>query len=415
MRAVLLYLTCLFFTSLHVTGQDITDTLFYDARWSICERPAATYYRIGTMRIDSLARYIGPAQDFYMNGTPEMKATYSAVGDLHGEITFYFPNGKVKIHGWFSNGTMTGKWSYFNEDGTLRAAFNCADERTFTPLFLRNKRGKVLLENGNGKFRIRTSDYSDIIYPADFSWEGEVRNGLKEGTWKYTALFTVFGPQRSTQFRKTVVSENYVHDKFMRALGNPEDNVRERKVLNRPFQYFTLYPEKFEALERLHADFIFARTRDGRYQLRSFLLARRPPVIEEAPVSPDQNFALLIRVLGNAMTKKEELRYYRHRPPGRSFSGFSYELLQLYATPKNIPRYDAKIKFTIMPNRSIGNIEIIGKIDEQLKGIITYYLSRIRNLHYTGNPLDDDIVLNLKTSFQSTNALYRGSIVLNRL
>ena len=40
-------------------AQKITDTIFYNGAWQICEKPLAKYYRIGTLVIDSFWYYTG--------------------------------------------------------------------------------------------------------------------------------------------------------------------------------------------------------------------------------------------------------------------------------------------------------------------------------------------------------------------
>lgn len=392
---ILLITCCATLTPGVVHAQDITDTLFYDARWQLCERTPATYYRIGTMRIDSLARYIGPATDYFMNGQPEMKVTYSQLGDLNGDAVFYYANGNIRMKGQFTVGKMTGEWSFYNEDGTLRAAMLCKDDKDFTPIYLTNKKGKVILKDGNSKFRLETKDFTDFMAPAGYEISGEVSRGQKDGIWEYsTETFSLFNRGRS---RKTIISEQYVRGRFIRALTDPDNPASERRILNRPFSKITLYPPKLLTLDMLRSDIIFAPDKDGRYQLRAFLVARRPPVIEETPRSPDMNFSLFIRVIGNALLKRPELATRAKFNPGKIFPGYSFEMIRMITSSDKSLRYDANIRFTITPDGRVGDLGINGKIDDRSKELISYYLSKIRNLFVSPNPADNNITLALQT------------------
>lgn len=393
------------------TAQDITDTLFYDIKWQLCERTPAYYYRIGTMRIDSIARYVGPATDYYMNGQPEMKTTYNANGELDGETTFYYPDGNTRLKGRFTMGQMTGKWFWYSSGGMLRAILDCKSETDFTPLFLRSKKGKVMLEDGNGKFWLETKDFDDLLFPPGYEIEGSVRNGLKDGTWKYVANITPFANLRIST-RQTFLSEQYVRGRFVRALSDPYGNSDRKRILDKPFTKITLYRPKLLTLDMLKSDIVFARKPDGTYQLKPFLLARRAPFIEEALVSADQNFALFIRVICTALMKKEELAFKGSSLPGKTFGGASYPMIRLTQVDKK-DKYNANIRFTILPDRSIDNLVIEGKIDDRSRELITYYLQKLRGLYVDPEPELNKMVLLLQTgSTSETN--YLPAIQLSR-
>jgi hypothetical protein len=383
----------LLLTPRSTAAQDIKDTLFYDARWQLCEQTPASYYRIGTMRIDSLARYIGPVTDYYRNGQVEMKATYSPVGDLDGEAVFYYPNGQTKMRGHFTTGQMTGQWFCYAENGILRAILDCKDENNFTPLFLSNKKGKKILQDGNGRFTFRTIDFTAFVSAAGYEIEGVVRNGLKDGTWEYSA--DIIFPFHRAKTHRTFITEQYVRGKFIRAVGDPNEGIKNKVVLHKPFSKITLYPPKLLALDMLKSDFVFAPTKAGKHQLRAFLVAGIKPVIEEAPASPDQNFALFTRVICNALMKKEDLAYQGHSTPGRTYSGYSYQIIR--TSQDNKSRYDAGIRFTILPDQTIGNLEINGRIDDRSRELLSHYLPKIRNLYVSDNPQGDQMALTLQT------------------
>ena len=392
-------------------AQDITDTLFYDLHWQICERIPATYYRIGTMRIDSVARYIGPATDYYMNGQPEMKATYNNIGDLHGNAVFYYPNGNPRMEGNFNTGEMTGRWTLYNENGTVRAIMNCKNAMDFAPLFLANYKGKPVLTEGDRKFRLETKDFSDFLSPAGYKIEGEVRNGLREGTWKYSTEIRM--PFNRGGTSKTLISEQYVRGRFIRAIADPDESVKERRVINRQFSKITLSPPKLLALDMLRSDFVFRPAKDGRQQLRAFLVAGRKPIIRETPVSPDQNFSLFARVITEALMKKADLAYSGHARPGRSYTDDAFEMIRLMGSVGKDAKYNAQIHFLIQPNGVIDSLVISGRIDDRSCALITHYLSSIRNLYVNENQDLNRMTLFLQTR-TGTSSFNPDVIILRR-
>lgn len=380
-------------------AQDITDTLFYDIKWQLCERTPAHYYRIGTMRIDSVARYIGPTTDYYMNGQPEMRATYNQTGDLDGDAIFYYPDGKTKLKGHFTLGKMTGQWHLYSNTGILRAVMDCKSETSFTPLFLYNKKGRPILEDGNGKFSLATKEFDDLIFPSGFEVDGEVRKGLKDGNWEYSTYYTFFGHISRTH--RIFLSEQYVRGKFIRGLSNPHDPIDKRKIVTAPFAAISLYRPKLLALDHLNADLVFARTAAGSYQLRPFLVRGRPPFIEEAPNSADQNFALFIRVICHALMKKEELAFKAFSSPGKTCYADAFPMIRPGQFVSRKDKYNAHIRFTILPDRSVGNLTIDGKIDDRSRELITYYLLKLRGLYLDPDTELNNMVLTLQTTSNS--------------
>jgi len=89
----------LFITHGIANAQKITDTIFYNRAWQICEKPIASYYRIGTLAIDSFWFYTGKVKDFDINGQLLMEGEYNNKGDKDGLFRFYYPDGKLMISG----------------------------------------------------------------------------------------------------------------------------------------------------------------------------------------------------------------------------------------------------------------------------------------------------------------------------
>ncbi len=55
----------------------------------------------------------------YEDGTIQSKSTVNEAGILHGAYEEYFPNGKLKIKGMYTNGVRTGTWIGYDELGNV--------------------------------------------------------------------------------------------------------------------------------------------------------------------------------------------------------------------------------------------------------------------------------------------------------
>lgn len=92
------------------------DTLFFDARWKICTKTDATFYRIAELQPDSTYRI----KDMYMKtNSPQMIAFSKTIEPvyLQGKCTYYYPNGNKKQEGTYVNDTATGTWISWSANG----------------------------------------------------------------------------------------------------------------------------------------------------------------------------------------------------------------------------------------------------------------------------------------------------------
>lgn len=104
----------------------VGDTIYYSAdNMSVKDRGEATYYRLLKTQGTGLAKE-DVFQDFYMNGTIKAEGGYSFVDlsndkntVLEGEVITYYPNGKEKLHGRYTNGQRDGYFTLqLREGGT---------------------------------------------------------------------------------------------------------------------------------------------------------------------------------------------------------------------------------------------------------------------------------------------------------
>ena len=171
------------------SAQKLTDTIFYNEEWKICERPIAEYYRLGTLAIDSFWFFTGPIEDYTMDGRLMMKGNYTPDGYKTGPFEFYYPDGHLQLKGSYSHDKMRGIWSYYYPDGKLKAeVYLPEDQNLFTMLKFVNKEGKTTLENGKGEFEWWDNEpdrEEDGILNYHYYVQGEYNDTLRTGTWKY--------------------------------------------------------------------------------------------------------------------------------------------------------------------------------------------------------------------------------------
>ena len=129
--------------------QKITDTIFYNQDWGICEKPIAAYYRLGTLAIDSFWIYTGRVRDYTIKGYQLMEGEYSIDGFKNGRFIFYYPDGKIKASGLYKDDKLYGEWIWNYPNGNEWAIINSpSDEKQFQFVKYRDANGKSLLENG---------------------------------------------------------------------------------------------------------------------------------------------------------------------------------------------------------------------------------------------------------------------------
>ncbi len=69
---------------------------------------------------DGRLLYHGPVWRWHRNGQLASKEWF-VYGDTEGESTAWYPNGKTSAAGVWKGGRKAGRWSYWNDDGSLRA------------------------------------------------------------------------------------------------------------------------------------------------------------------------------------------------------------------------------------------------------------------------------------------------------
>lgn len=99
---------------LNLFAQIPADTIYYDARWEICTKQKAAYYRISKQfKNDSIC-----ISDYYMNGNIQMEGVCSSLNPdvKNGLFKYYYPEGHIESEANYINDTLEGVVkSYFKD------------------------------------------------------------------------------------------------------------------------------------------------------------------------------------------------------------------------------------------------------------------------------------------------------------
>lgn len=371
-------------------SQDLTDTIYFDNNWAICEKEAASYYRVGMLRIKGIAFYVGETTDHFMNGQLQMKATYDDNGNLQGNASIYYENGKKKAEGNFTNGIMTGNWNYYDGSGALLLTLNCINEHNFSPVTIISPAGDTLLHQATGKFSLIAGDYPEIFGSHNnYRLKGEVLDGRRKGVWRYELV-----PAKAPSV--VMMEEVYENGVLKSSVGNPQ-MAKPMRFYNKEADFIHLLPGKFLALDNLSADYIFDRPNKPRALLASFLIEKKRPFFESISTSEANNMITYIQVLSNALRKNMDFEKAAHAIPVDEFSEDKFELF-FFGKTQSSPNVEASIRFNILPEGPPANIVVEGNLDPSMKTIIQYYFSRITKLHPPSGKNGHTTELLLKTN-----------------
>ncbi len=146
------------------------ERVFYDSAWrEIPRREKAVYYRIGYK--DSLNRWDGLVEDYYIDGAIQMKGSYTA-GLRDGIFRYYFQDSTYDAVGRYDREYRVGKWEFFHEDGDLSQIYVYGDRA-----YLQKSWDRM------GNLQVTDGDGAETIYYTN----GNIRSftpfkdGLREG------------------------------------------------------------------------------------------------------------------------------------------------------------------------------------------------------------------------------------------
>lgn len=220
-KAILI--TLLFFLKLLATSQTLPDNfkigdhvevfsndsikIYFNCMGTVSDKKCAPYYRVGKMD-STIINVMGDFTDYYANGKVYLRA-HMLNNNFEGLASYYYENGKLKEEGNYKNNVRKGKWSFYYPNGNIKKIYEYTDGE---PLVLEayNYNGKATVIDKTGNFKTEFSVYKQC---GKYKTLGQVKNGKKDGDWKFFA-----SPYASSP----VSIETYTEGKFIKGGRNNE-------------------------------------------------------------------------------------------------------------------------------------------------------------------------------------------------
>jgi TonB family protein len=145
MKRIFIIILCISANSL-LSGQTMTDTMYFDNTWAQCAKEEAKYYRIIKMGIDD--DFLFHVTDYYLSGKEQMTGTYKSIrpDDREGVFTWYFPSGKKQQECEYKNNLLHGLFQEWYEDGQIKIKENFNEGLPDGPMKQWRKDGKLELD-----------------------------------------------------------------------------------------------------------------------------------------------------------------------------------------------------------------------------------------------------------------------------
>jgi antitoxin component YwqK of YwqJK toxin-antitoxin module len=361
---LLIVLVFLFFFT-ETKSQNITDTIFFNKSWEICEKEIAAYYRIGTLTIDSFWYYTGINRDYDLNHQLMTEIHYTKEGYKQGPFSHYYQNGKLYVKGQFKNNEPTGNWQWYYPDGKEHAIINFdAGADNFQFIKYVNERGNVTLQNGNGDFEWRFSLKNEPAFR--YELKGQYTYGKRDGKWKFYSIKL----DNSTNLTITEKYDDGIYKKSIRQVYSNTETIHN-KVNNYEFA-----PVKIWITEQIRYDNFFRKNGKENSDLAviRYLFNRTN---SEIIVKNKKFEEALVFMLTSLESNRHRLDFHN----------------------KEINGY---IKFKVGDNGYPENITIGGEgISEKEKEFLIFYMSKFKNIEM---PIVESV------AFESYHTIYLYSI-----
>lgn len=367
-------------------AQKITDTIFYNNNWQICEKSVAANYRIGTLAVDSFWFFMGPVKDYNMAGTLLMEGQYTDYGFKTGVFKFYFPDGKLKQTGSYDNDTMRGPWKWYYDNGALRAIIDLNGNDTGFKFIQFNTRDeKIILQNGTGDFEWYTG--SKDLERYGYKVTGSFVNGNKSGNWNYYQV-------NKDRPDLHIFKEKYENDgRFKKAVLSPDyytsGNFTKRDP-HKPFTDYNFEPTKIYITERMAYDKFFRSEDDSAsvVQLKKYLVNRQAAEI----IVKDSSFEKALLFVLHTLEKNRSKYDYQHKEIDASIefkigdNGYPEDI-----TVKGNGLTDKEKEFTIFLLSKFHNIQMPGMGSIAIEGYHTIYLYSVNMKEFMPTELKDQV------------------------
>lgn len=156
------------------------------------EGPSRTFFNTADNSLASEGSYLkgkksGEWKEYYKSGKLYKVSHYSETGELDGNLKEYYENGKVQLDEDYTLGKLNGPSKLYNEDGSLWQEFVYKKNRFQEYRAFKGDGTKICDNKINGK------NFKLVLYHPNGNKrrEGEVSDGLLQGTWKDYNLFGV--------------------------------------------------------------------------------------------------------------------------------------------------------------------------------------------------------------------------------
>jgi antitoxin component YwqK of YwqJK toxin-antitoxin module len=143
---MLITLVGIFLSGMLAAQEVRTDTIFFNSKWQICEKPFADYYRIGKLVMDTIWYYSGTFNDYKLKDNSRLQTgNYVGQGYRNGTFTRYYANGQPRMQGVFKYDKFVGDWNYYFENGQLNTTirFDTFGRESFHFWYYATESGKV--------------------------------------------------------------------------------------------------------------------------------------------------------------------------------------------------------------------------------------------------------------------------------
>ncbi len=331
-------LLALIITTTSYSQEKITDTIFYDYDWKICEQQNADYYRAGAMfRIDNMLYYNGPFKDYTVSNQLVADGNYLD-GRKNGLFNFYYENGIVECSGKFDQDSLLAVWRWNYPDGKEHASIYFPGmEQEFKFITYRDETGSAILENGTGKFVWETISFGlnkQIVY-------GNFESGRRAGEWRYRFP--------GTKYRNDLFE---YYDDEGKLTGGKVFGFKDRATLTvkTPYQFV---PQQIAITEAVKHSPLFLKYGGENFpkNMIGYLENQQPFDIDLAEMEVDSVYTNIVRTLSENIIYKN--------------SGFTVR--------------DSKITFKVGAGGRLEDIKLTG-VTQQEEKKLKYFLEKFKSI-----------------------------------
>ncbi|MEO7922949.1 MAG: hypothetical protein ABIR30_04675 [Chitinophagaceae bacterium] len=344
------------------------DTVYFNKGWMLCEKPFASYYRIGMINMDSLLFYKGRVLDFYMSDTMQMEGNYLPYGIKEGTFIFYYSTGKPSVIGQYTGNQMDGLWEYFYPNGQTKLKIDFAgNAKKFSVLEAFDSTGKMTASNGTGKFEMLVR-YRDVSMT--YRLEGQVLDGKRHGSWSFYGFHPILEKEvlvvkevyEKGDLKKGTVYTAYPTSRILGTYKDMADHISAQEF------------DKLTITELFLKDPVSFPNRNNNDDLIEYFYTKKTSTYD---VNDSTYMGSIVGVL-NSLNKS---------PIRKKFND-----------PDKI--YGGEIIFSLNDSGNIKEVEVNGNLSEKEKEQMQFFFQKFKNIHEIAEE-DADVLNEHKIYFYS--------------